>query len=1288
VPPARQRAIAPVAAQAAPLPVRPPPVRPPSAAAALQSRIGNSGMREMVGRGAKPVAARSGVTPAEPVARKAAPPVKGKGAAAARAGPGEAAADAPRPLAQGGVSADIIPGKAGAPEPTVALHMPPPPSGASKATVQRIQGVQSRAGGKAAAQADLPSAEKQVRAAQQAVTSPEAERAGKAQAELIAAVNAAPSPEIVALCERIRQVIRDRRPVDEDALDAADPEAEAKAAGDQLNTTVQSETQQVQDNYAAVNAAPGAPPVPKAPDLGPQPAAAATPAINATAATPDAVPAESLSLDQDAAAARQKAEDAGMATAPAQLVQNGPIAEARAAQGELDETAKEGPAQLIARQAEALGKAEADMASLGAEALVALTRSRHGTAKGAEGRQRGMVGSEESMRAAAGNQAGAAFGRAQVAVQALLKDLPKKALDEWEQAKKLLVEKFKADLAIVKQRVDERHAGVGGAIVGVWDSWTGLPGWATDAYTRAETNFADGVIEKLLAISTKVNAVIAACTQIIDGARAEIAKIFADLPESLRGWATQEQAKFDGQLNQLQAEANATRDGFNKDLKQQASAAVNEVRTEIAELRKKAGGLVGRIADAVKRFADDPAKFILEGLLELLGIPPAAFYAVIAKIKKAMKDIARDPLGFGENLLKGLGQGFSQFFDNFGTHMIRGFLTWLLGDLKGVELPKDLSLKSIGGFFLQLMGITWPNIREILVNRVGAKNVALIERVWSLVSLLIEQGPAGIVEMIKEKLDPQKIVDQIIEMAVDYMVTAIAKQVAVRLLLMFNPAGAIIQALEAIYKVLKWVFQNAARIFRLVETVVNGIADVVAGNVGGFAKAVENALGMLIPPVIAFLADFFSLGDLPKIVSEQVKKMQKWVLGLIDQAIGWIIEKGKALLAAMGIGKKDEKKAGGAFDGKIGDTVHWTAEEESHELWIDDAGGEPQVMMASEQKGPVKTKLAGYATQAKTIKGPGAPDRKLRAETAIKEASGILDGTIAAAKATKTATADPNAKPADIKAKDDTTESWEEKLWPQLQTIQIALRILPLPKTVVHGGGVKASTSTAEPLSKLGSGGCGPRGTMRGWDHVRDIDHVLLNKKKGQWGPAYWVAGHLVSERLHGPGDPWNTVPIRKTDNSAMYGDIEDKIIARKDNEEALFYCAKVTYHQGDILEDFPADITITCGSLRFDKGKWVRAEDFPPYYRQFDPPPLEPGAPHDINTLGRPTLEDKGVPDRFARAIVGERKANGNFSESDFVTRMTNVYSTRGGASAANLKAGLDSIEALKKAKKLAIGT
>lgn len=1180
------------------------------------------------------------------------------------------------------------------PDTTVKLHIPKEPAGPSPATRRRTRAVQARAGKRAVASAAFPGGAALVGAARQAVSEPDAEAVAKAQAELIAQVQAAPSPEIVKLCERIREVIRTKRPPDEDALMEAKPEEEALNAGNQLNSTVQSETGKVQENYGGLNNQPPSVAPQRGRDLPPQPAAVEAPPLDAPTAVPDAVPPASVSLDADAADSSKRIRDAGMETPAAQLVQSGPLADARGAQSELEQVAQEEPANVLAGQREALAKAEGDMAALQAQALAALTNSRVATAKSSTSRQKGMVASEESQRAKAGAEAQKVFNDAKSQVTTLLRPLASNAMAEWEAAKELLVSQFKADLAIVQKRVEERHAGVGGFFVGLWDAVTGLPGWAEAAYSKAEKNFGDGVINKLTAISANVNSVIAACDLIIKSARTRIATIFNELPESLKGWAAQEQAKFDGQLDQLHKDVIAARDKFNQDLVERSSQAVDEVRTEIAELRKKAGGLVGRIVSAVNRFLEDPVKFIIEGLLDLLGISPAAFWAVVAKIRKFVKEIADDPLGFADNLLKGLGQGFSQFFDNILTHLLKGFISWLTGGLSdvGVQLPKDLSLKSIMTFFLQLMGITWPRIRKILAKHVGEKNVALLEKVYSLVSFLIEKGPEGIYELIKEKLDPQAIVDQVVNLAVDFMISAIVKAVSVRILMLFNPVGAILQALEAIYRVLKWIFQNAARIFTLIETVVNGIGDVLAGSIGGFANAVEKALGMLIAPVISFLADYLGFGDLPSKIADKIKSFQTWILGLIEKALVWIIEKGKALLAAVGIGGKDKEKKGGTFDGQIGDKVRWKAEEEIHELWIGDVGGEPEAIMASGVQSPVRKKLKEYTDLVENLKGPGSRDRKERASAAIDSATQILDETNAAAKDTKTAEINPEVKPEMVKAKDDATEDWEEQLWPQLQTIQIALRMIELPNTVIlPGAGDKASTVVANPLSKKGRGGSGPRGTLKGWQHVTEIDHEKLNPKTGQWGPAYWVAGHLVSERLHGPGDPWNTVPLRKTDNKAMELGIEEDTIRRKDDEEVLYYKAHVDYYSGEILEDFPSHIEVERGLLRYKDKKWESGDELTPFSKDLDPPPLDPDYVPDINDFGRDALyKNKKVPIRFAMAIVDERDAGGKFkNRDDFETRMIEVYGqrTRPGEAVDKLMEGLAVIDKLIIQNKIRIG-
>ena len=1169
------------------------------------------------------------------------------------------------------------------------LLMPEPPAGPSPATVRRTRAVVARAGGTARAHGALPPGEVQVRDARQAVTPPPAEGVAEAQRQLIAAVREPPSPEIVELGRRIREVIRSKRPKDEDELVEADPEEAAKEAGSALNESIQGETGRVQGSYEAMErTAQPVPPTPGA-DLPPPAPVAQTDPIDATAAVPDAVPAKNVSLTEDATATAERINSAGMTTEAASLVQTGPVAEARAAQGEFDQLAADGPARVLAQQRESLAKAEADMAALQVQATAALEASRGGTAAGTATRQRGMVGSEESMRTAASEAAKKVFEDARVKVMPQLRDLPGTAMRKWEASKTLLSTAFTADLKVVGDRISKRHSGVGGFVRGIGDFLTGLPSWVERDYTKAETQFADGVVKQLEDLSSEVNTIIASCDAIIATARADINKIFDELPASLQAWAAGERAAFDEQLDRLHQDVAATRNSFVKDLKRSSTEAVDEARAEIAEARRKASSLLDRIIGAVTRFLDDPVKFIIDGLLELVGISPASFWAVVAKIKKVVGRIADDPLGFASNLLQGLADGFGQFFDHLGGHLLRGFVQWLLGNVKDVVVPTEMTLKSVATFFLQLMGITWPNIRKILVKHVGAKNVALAEKVWSMLSTLIDKGPDGIVEMIKEKLDPKTIVDQVIQTAVEFMTGAIVKQIAARILLLFNPAGAILQAIEAIYKVLRWIFENAASIFALVETVVDGVVDLLAGNTSAFAAAVEKALAGMIRPVIAFIADYTRFRDLPKIVAEKVKSMREWVLGLIEKAVVWLIEKGKALLESLGLRKKKDPD-GDKYDGTVGETVRWSADDEHHQLWIEEVGGQPEVMMASKQKGPVRHKLDEYRGMAAKLEDGGEQmERKKRAETALASADTKLAGTLEAARAAMAAVQKADGDKSELKAKDDEAESWEEALWPELQTIQIALQVIELPKTKIKPmSGAKADTVTAEPLSDVGDTGSPPSGRMLGWDHVVSIDRMKLSEKRGAHGPGYWVAGHLVSEKLHGPGRPFNTVPLRKTDNAAMERDIESDSKERIAAHEVLYYAARVQYHDGDILENFPSKIVIDRGTMRYQNKVWTRADPLSGLDLPIKPPRKRATVRPDINELRRQGLRDRGVPQRFAMAIEDEYDDNGDFAGlDDFVNRMTARYILRKRPAEEKLDEGIAVVIGLLAAKKITIG-
>ena len=866
----------------------------------------------------------------------------------------------------------------------VELLMPPAPSSAGPAQQQRLAKVERGAGAAAARGKKLPTAPDTVDAARGAVKEPPAETKARAGQKLADALGARPQPipQLVKLADEIVAAIKERRPpVDEMTKSKANQAAQD--AGHTITDSVGQETTRVQGSYDSLSPDPAGTPALTPTEIHPPGTQVADPGIAAPSATPDPIPAEDLSLDADRDAVEAKAAQARMDRHSAEPLQGTPpFSDAAQGRADLAGLASTGAAGVAKQQAEAIGAAQADMADLQGRALEALTAARAGTVSDVHTGQRGMVGHEEKTRTAISAEALKHYNKARTGIEPLLHNLPQKALARWETELARLSTEFTQHLAQVQRWVDERHSGTGGWFLGKWDAWRGLPGWVPKEYDAAAKAFGDGVHELLLSIAQEVSSVLAAAEAIIQAARIEIDKLFRDLPDDLQEWADGERKRFEGQLDALSGQVADVRTTFVRDISQRAVSSVTDVQEKVEALRAKARGVIGRILDAIEDFLDDPVKAIINGLLNLLNIPPKSFWALVDKIAAVIDQIADDPETFVNNLIAGIGQGFSLFFDHFPAHLLKGFWNWLTSGLGsvGVQLPTDFSPGSLFAFVLELMGLTWTNIREILVRHIGPKNVELIEKAWQMIRLLIEKGPAGIVELLKEKLDPATILDTIVSAAIDYAITRLIKTVAIKLLELFNPVGAVLEAIKLIYRVLKWVFENAAKIFALIETVVDGIADVLAGNVGKLALAVEKALAGLIPPVIDFLAGLLDLDDLPAEIAGVIKKLQTVVLGVADQVIGALAERAKGLLASLGVG--EQPKQGGAQDEELGTTVRFTAAGETHNLYVETSGSTAHLMVASVPEQVLK-KIDGW--RAKIAANEPANDAQ-RAK-----ASGLLD---------------------------------------------------------------------------------------------------------------------------------------------------------------------------------------------------------------------------------------------------------------------------------------------------------
>ncbi|MBW8807823.1 MAG: hypothetical protein JF591_03125, partial [Lysobacter sp.] len=212
-----------------------------------------------------------------------------------------------------------------------------------------------------------------------------------------------------------------------------------------------------------------------------------------------------------------------------------------------------------------------------------------------------------------------------------------------------------------------------------------------------------------------------------------------------------------------------------------------------------------------------------------------------------------------------------------------------------------------------MLGITYDRMRAKAVKLLGPTAVTVIEKLVGYLQTLIGGGPAALWEQVKGDLSSLK--DMVIGAIQDWIVTTIVQKAVAKVVSMFNPAGAIIQAIMMIINVVMFVIERAAQIMEFVESVINSIHAIATGSIGGAISKVEQALGNAVPILIGFLAALIGLGG----ISAKIKGFITKVQAKVDQAIDKVLKKAadfvKKLFGKL-TGKKGEPPAEGSEEHK------------------------------------------------------------------------------------------------------------------------------------------------------------------------------------------------------------------------------------------------------------------------------------------------------------------------------------------------------------------------------------
>ncbi len=361
--------------------------------------------------------------------------------------------------------------------------------------------------------------------------------------------------------------------------------------------------------------------------------------------------------------------------------------------------------------------------------------------------------------------------------------------------------------------------------------------------------------------------------------------------------------------------------------------------------------LPGAIAKVLGVFAGiviDFGAWILDTVFTLLRIivevvaPGVIPY--LEKAGKAFDTIINDPIGFVGNLVAAAKRGFQLFFENFIPNLRSALIQWLTGAMSGanIHIPQAFTLKEILKFVLSVLGLTWENIRPKLVRVLGETAVVALETGFELVTTLVTEGPAAAWQQIVEMIGNLR--DMVIEQIISFVTNKVIEQAVIKLVSFLNPAGALIQAIIAIYNTVMFFVERLTQIAQVAAAFIDSIADIAAGKIDGAAKKVEQTMVGLLSLVISFLARLVGLGNVAKSITNLIDKLRKPIDKAIDKLIAWIVKKAKAFFA--------KAKAG------VASLVNWwkkkkkfkTKSGQSHSLYFKGKDKKAKLWMASTPK--------------------------------------------------------------------------------------------------------------------------------------------------------------------------------------------------------------------------------------------------------------------------------------------------------------------------------------------------
>ena len=813
--------------------------------------------------------------------------------------------------------------------------------------------------------------------AEMAVVIPASENQSKGNAGQVAHVGARPAPPVDPNKgkQKLRESLTENVPKSIEDVDNFKRDMKAQHMGADVMQVVQGDKNSVVSTYADVEHTPPPAPPEHAPEaLPPIEGAPNTGALNLGQNAVAPLQPEHTDVSSYTNEADAKLKEEGVTQEQLDMVDSGDLAAASKEKKGMAQMAKSEPQAIRQFSQQQAQKVDTDLKH----------EERHGRAKVAGKRKAGLGGTAQKQK-----HAKSALEKKRDEVAAKINGIYKAAQDK--------VKKKLADLDVQSmKRFDDGNAKASRTFEDTVnreldaykdDRYSGMFGWARKAkdwllgmddlpgvkaiFDRNRGIFV-ATIDRLVAdIGADNKRVIQECRDELARAKADIKEYVDKLGPALKDIGRKTAGEMNRQLEEMDGFVRKQEEELQQKLADKQQAAIKAIDEKIEKMKDAMSGALAKLGKLLLL----AAKKLFTWALQQFGYSLADIQGIIDKGVAVLKAIFTKPVKFVKNLMSAAILGFKNFGKNFLKHLQDALFEWLTGSLEGVTLPRTWDVQGIVGLALQMIGISYANVRRHMVTVMGETVVLTLEKTFTLVKTLVTQGPMAAWEQLKDLADDMK--EAFIQAVKDFIKWKIVEEAIKWVVSIFVPGAGLIKAAIGIYDTIVFFIKKAADIAKMVANFLGSIGEIAAGNISAAADAMEHGLARALSLVITFLARLLHLDAITAKIRAAIQKIHARVDDAMLKVAKWIWDKAQKVLGVVKSGVKAGVKA---LVGWLKREAKFTVDGERHRLFFAGDPKSAQLRVASDEKG-----VAEFLKDVKvTAKNKDAYDKVDKAQAAIR----------------------------------------------------------------------------------------------------------------------------------------------------------------------------------------------------------------------------------------------------------------------------------------------------------------